>query len=95
LLKRVGGPIVGLCQVGTVWFYHLDPDSLSELRSEFAAAMCAQDPDFWDERSSASFATLMRMQNVHPIDPIHIEKRDRRGWVVLRKRSRQLLMWTE
>ena len=95
LLKRVSGPIVGLCQVATVWSYDLDPESLSELRAEFAAAICAQDPEFWRERSSAAFATLMRLQNVCPISPIHLEKRDRRGWVVLRRRSQQLLLWDE
>ena len=93
LLKKVSGPIVGLCRVAAVWHYHLDPESLAELRSEFAAALCAQDPEFWNERSSASFATLMRLQNVCPITPIHIEKRDRRGWVILRRRSQQLLLW--
>lgn len=95
LLKRVSGPIVGLCQVATVWSYRLDPESLSELRAEFAAAICAQDPEFWNERSSASFATLMRLQNVRPISPVHVKKRDRRGWVVLRRRSRQHLLWDE
>ncbi|MCE9551905.1 MAG: ASCH domain-containing protein [Planctomycetes bacterium] len=95
LLKRASGPIVGLCRVGTVWSYELNPDSLSELRSEFASAICAQDPSFWIERSSASYATLMRLQHVRPISPIEIDKRDRRGWVVLRRRSRQFLMWDE
>jgi hypothetical protein len=95
LLKEVGGPIVGLCQVGSVWYYELAPDSLSELRAEFAAALCVQDPEFWHDRASASFATLMRLERVQPIEPFKIEKRDRRGWVVIRRRSQQLLLWAE
>ena len=95
LLKRVGGPVVGMCEVANVWQYDVDPESLSELRSEFAAALCAQDPEFWDERSSASFATLMRLRNVRLLPPIRVEKRDRRGWVVLRRRSQQRLLWDE
>lgn len=95
LLKRTGGPVVGISQVSQVWFYRLDPDSFCELRSEFAAALCAQDPEFWAKRSGASFATLMRLENVRRIEPIHVKKRDRRGWVVVRKRSRQLMLWNE
>ena len=93
LLKKAGGPVVGISQVSQVWFYQLTPDSFCELRSEFAAALCAQNPEFWVERSNASFATIMRLENVRAIKPIHVEKRDRRGWVVVRKRSRQLMLW--
>lgn len=93
LLKAAGGPVVGLAQISSVWSYELDSDSFAELRSEFAAALCAQDPLFWEDRSSASFATLMRLQNVHSFGPIEIDKRDRRGWVVLRRRTKQLLLW--
>jgi len=95
LLKEVGGPVVGISQVGTVWEYELDPDSISELRSEFAAALCAQNPAFWEDRAAASFATLMRLERVRSIQRITVEKRDRRGWVVLRSRSRQLLLWED
>lgn len=95
LLKEAGGPVVGVSQVGTVWEYELNPESFSELRSEFAAALCAQDPAFWEDRAAASFATLMRLEKVRTIQPIAVEKRDRRGWVVLRSRSRQLLLWED
>ena len=95
LLKQVGGPIVGLCQVGRVWYYELVPETLSELRSEFAAALCAQDPGFWADKVGASFATLMQLENVQTVEPICVEKRDRRGWVVIRPRSQQLFLWSE
>lgn len=83
-LKRSGGPVVGLCLVSNVWFYNLDAASWHSLRTDFAQALCAQDPEFWETRKNASFATLMRLSTVTPIDPILIPKRDRRGWVVLR-----------
>ncbi len=95
LLKRAAGPIVGISKISQVWFYHIDPESLCELQSVFSEALCAQDPQFWAERLRASFATLMRLEHVYPIEPIYIEKKDRRGWVVLRKRSQQMLLWNE
>lgn len=84
LLKRSGGPIVGICYIADVWFYNLDPSSWSNLRSEFTDALCAQDPEFWKAREEASFATLMQLSTVTPLEPVTISKTDRRGWVVLR-----------
>ena len=83
LLKKAGGPIVGLCLARESWFYKLNPQSWKTIREEFAAFICAQDPEFWKDREHASFATLIRVANVTSIEPIRVEKRDRRGWVVL------------
>lgn len=90
LLKRSSGPIVGICQVTYVWFYELEPESWQMIQEKFAAAICPKDDNFWQERQKASYATLMRIQNVRPITPIKFVKRDRRGWVVLRENSGQL-----
>lgn len=84
LVKRSGGPICGVCRVEHVWNYQLDPCSWNRIRSDFAAALCAQDPSFWKSREEASFATLMAIRDVRTIAPISVRKRDRRGWVVLR-----------
>lgn len=90
LLKRSGGPIIAICQVGQVWFYELNPQSWDEIRDEFTQMLCAQDPEFWNSRRRASYATLMRVRKVKAIDPIKYIKRDRRGWVVLSARDPQL-----
>ena len=90
LLKRSGGPIVGLCRIADAWFYRLDPRSWDTIRKEFTEALCAQDPGFWNKRKHASFATLMRLQHVRSIAPIRCAKRDRRGWVVLQRSLAQL-----
>lgn len=84
LLKASGGPVVGLFQVGQAWCYRLDPQSWQMIRREFADALCAQDPGFWAARQKASFATLMQVERVFRFDPVPWQKRDRRGWVVLR-----------
>ena len=92
LLKRAGGPIVGVCEVSQVWFYELDPQSWRSIKQEFATAMCAQDPEFWDRRENAAYATLLQLKRVRAVPPIRCNKRDRRGWVVLRKRGTQELL---
>src|SRR5262245_47413173 len=93
LLKRSGGPLLGISQIADVWFYRLDPKSWKTIRAEFTAALCAQDPDFWKQRRHASFATLMRLQHVRSITPITCAKRDRRGWVILQSPFDQLPLW--
>jgi hypothetical protein len=90
LLKQSCGPIVGICQVTHCWFYQLDPESMATIRRDFAQALCAQDPEFWEQRQAACYATLMRIMFVKVIEPIPFPKRDRRGWVVLESYYRQL-----
>jgi hypothetical protein len=85
LLKPAGGPIVGLCLVQHVWFYTLDRTSWRDVRRTFARELCAQDPEFWRAREHAQFATLMRVTKPTMIQAVECEKRDRRGWVVLRE----------
>ena len=92
LLKRSGGPIVGVCEVSKVWFYELDPQSWRSIREEFAVAMCAQDPGFWNSRENAAYATLLHLGRVKAVPPIGCTKRDRRGWVVLRRRGDQRIL---
>jgi len=83
VLKESGGPVLGICTVSRVWFYRVTAASLADIRSKFGKAVCPVNDAFWDERKGASCATLMLLQNVTRLDNIHIDKRDRRGWVLL------------
>ncbi len=89
LLKQSSGPIVGLCEVEDAWFYELDKNAWKKIKRDFASALCAQDPEFWDSRKSAIYATLIRISHVKTITPRFIQKRDRRGWVMLHERRFQ------
>jgi hypothetical protein len=95
VLKRTGGPVLGLGLVESAWFYELEPESWQEIRDNYARALCALDPLFWEDRKHAAFATLMRIKQVQAIDPIRVGKRDRRGWVVLKAGSEQLHLSTD
>ena len=83
LLKKSGGPVVGISEVASVWFYELDPLSWKAIHEKFSKALCADNTDFWRKRKRAAYATLMRLSRVTRIHPIRCDKRDRRGWVVL------------
>jgi hypothetical protein len=90
LVKASGGPVVGVAEIGETWSYRLDPESWKQIRRDFTAALCAQDPAFWESRQHATFATLLRIRRVERLSPVPWRKRDRRGWVVLTKRDREL-----
>jgi hypothetical protein len=83
LFKQVAGPLLGVGIVAAADFYVLDPAVWATLRNHFAAALCATDSQFWVDRRDARFATLMRLAAVRRISPLTVDKRDRRGWVVL------------
>jgi hypothetical protein len=85
ILKRSGGEIVGICRVEDAWFYQLTADTLTSIRDKFGRAICAEDDSFWEERKEAAVASLISISNVTPLAKIGIQKRDRRGWVVLNR----------
>ena len=84
LLKKSSGPMVGICQAGTIWSYQLNENSWKQIMN-FAKAICPDNPDFWASRQKAAFATLIEIQHVRTTKPMEIEKRDRRGWVVMQE----------
>lgn len=92
LLKATGGPIVGVCQISDVSFYELDSGVLLEIQREFTAMLCAEDPEFWKQRESAVYASLIRLKAVREIRPMKFYKTDRRGWIVIDDMIRQPLL---
>jgi hypothetical protein len=88
LLKKTGGGVVGVTQVQTVWSYSLDEASWGEIRKKFTNALRIQDPQFWEQRRGAAYATLMSIGQVRAFEPVAWVKRDRRGWVVLQSAAK-------
>ena len=95
LLKRAGGPIVGISQVTSAWFYKLGPGSFQEIAAQFGKAICPVGDDFWIDRQSAEYATLIRLGQVQRTEPVAFPKRDRRAWVVLKHSEPQHDLFTQ
>jgi hypothetical protein len=81
LLKRSGGPILGLALAKSIHFFRLSPSVLTDLRQRFAQQLFAQDDRFWTERADKHYATLIELEHVTGIEPLSIQKRDRQGWI--------------
>lgn len=86
LLKGVAGPICGLALARRSWCYDLSIEPLESIRLRFGAGIGA-DSDFWAAREEALYATLIELDAPTAISPVPCDKRDRRGWVVLRSRQ--------
>lgn len=86
LIKAVSGPVVGVCEAERAWFYELNSDVLQQIQQQFGSLICASE-DFWDARQDRSYATLITLKNVRPLQPFAIKKRDRRGWVIVKAQT--------
>lgn len=90
LLKRSGGPVVGMCRVTQCWTYSLTGSVSEEIRRKFGKAICAS-AAFWNSKRGARYVTLMAIDSTTPLDPVYVYKRDPRAWVVVENQRRQQL----
>lgn len=81
LLKA--GPVVAAFRASSVECVGLDDNERARLRNNYSTDICADDT-FWNERDDKNYATLIGITDVRRLTPVHVPKRDRRGWLVLR-----------
>lgn len=81
LMKRSGGPVLGLAMAKATHFYQLSPAVLADLRRRFSRQLFVQDDSFWVERANKQYATLIELDAAVEIHPLLVDKRDRQGWV--------------
>jgi hypothetical protein len=81
--KQAASPITAVGLAGVVRNVDLSMVSLQRVADQYGAAIAPADASFWADRASARYATLVGMMDVINIAPIPVQKRDRRGWVVL------------
>ncbi len=81
--KQAAGPITAAGLAGTVQDLDLGIVPLWQLADQYSAAIAPVDASFWADRAAARYATLVTMLDVVRTEPVPVQKRDRRGWVVL------------
>jgi adenylate kinase family enzyme len=84
LIKQTGGPVIGVCSAERVWCYELDKAILKDIKNRFGRLICANE-EFWRSRRERSYGTLILLRDVRPVAPFLIDKKDRRGWVTVKK----------
>ena len=81
--KQAAGPITAAGLAGTVQHLDLGIVPLRQIADRYGAAIAPADASFWADRAAARYATLVTMLDVVKTEPVLVQKRDRRGWVVL------------
>lgn len=82
--KPSSAPIVAAGRASDVLHIDLREVTLSEVQHRFGHAIAPVEATFWTDRSRARYATLVHLTDVTELPtPVLVDKRDRRGWVVL------------
>jgi hypothetical protein len=81
--KPTCSPITAVGLAGNVIHLDIRGFSLEEIAEQYGAKIAPADESFWTDRTKARYATLITMVDAVTISPLSINKRDRRGWVVL------------
>lgn len=86
LIKKAGGPVVGIFSVAQVNYYsNLNADKVSKLEEKYGVAACwDSDPQFKESKSSAKFATVIYIEGIQHVDPVDAGKSDRTAWSIIR-----------
>lgn len=98
LLKKSGGLVLGEFTAGKVeTFSNLKDKTLRVLSEQYGGQICSDaDPNFWQSKKECLYATLIYVTNpIRYKEPYPYPKKDRRGWVIIKKDSSQQSMFQE
>lgn len=83
LLKETGGPIRGEAKVRRVeYFSNLTPQNILEIVSLYKNELMVKE-DFLELKLKSRYLTLIFLEDIKKTKEYRIDKKDRRGWVVL------------
>ena len=82
-LKQSSGPVCGAASVSAVkQFEDLTPTKVLHIKKRYNHLIRAGD-QFWQSKIDSKFGLLVWLKDVKRIEPIQIDKKDWRAWVVL------------
>lgn len=86
LVKKSGGPVLGLFEAGEVRSYtKLSPSKLHDIRENYGDRICSRyDSQFWVKKKDANYATLVQVKWIKRIKPLKCGKKDRSGWTIIK-----------
>jgi len=88
--KKPGTSILAEAEVQQVKFYEgLSPDDVYAIEGRYHEEL-RLDPSFLQAKARSKYCTLIFLTGVRPVRPFRIEKKDRRGWVVLAPDAKQM-----
>ncbi|MEP6710200.1 MAG: ASCH domain-containing protein [Candidatus Saccharibacteria bacterium] len=82
LLKHSGLPVTNYFFAESVQLIDLSEEPIEEIQRRYAEGICAQnEKEFWREKASSTYCTLVGVGDRGSIEPLSVHKKDQRGWV--------------
>ena len=82
-LKESSGPVCATATVAAVKnLQDLTPEQIIEIKQQYNHYIIGSD-EYWRSKNNCRFGFLVWLEDVEPIEPVRIGKKDWRGWVVL------------
>jgi len=86
-LKESSGLVSATAMVKTVKnFQNLTPKQITELKERYNHYITGSD-EYWRSKSDCRFGFLVWLEDVKSIEPVRINKKDWRAWVVLTEKD--------
>ncbi len=86
-LKVSSGPVCARATVEAVKnFENLTPGQIIEIKQRYNHYIKGSD-EYWLSKMNCSFGFLVWLRDVKPIEPVRINKKDWRAWVVLTEKE--------
>ena len=85
--KVSSGPVCAVATVAAVKFFeNLTPNKITGLKQQYNHHIRGSNK-YWQGRANCKFGSLVWLEEVEPIEPVHISKKDWRAWVVLTEKE--------
>jgi len=82
-LKQSSGPVCAIATAAAVKKYeNLTPEQIFKLKERYNDQIKGSD-EYWQSKMGCKFAFLVWLEDVKSIEPVRINKKDWRAWVVL------------
>ena len=86
-LKESSGFVYAKASVEKVqYFENLTPEKILELKQQYNH-LIGGDSEYWQSKMDSKFAFLVWPKDIKTIEPVQIDKKDWREWVVLSERK--------
>jgi len=86
-LKLSSGPVCARATVTAVKdFENLTPKQIMKIKKRYNHYIKGSD-EYWDSKMNCRFGFLVWLRDVKPIEPVRINKKDWRAWVVLTEKE--------
>jgi ASC-1-like (ASCH) protein len=82
-IKQSSGPVYAVAEVTKVRYYEgLTAKRVEQIKKKYNHLISGED-EYWRSKRNCRYSVLVWLGKVEPIEPVWIDKRDWRAWVVL------------